>query len=548
MVRRFYSIGISGQASILDVTMFICISVIALSYLGLESVKTSSSTIFVEESENLNERAIQALDALVQSSGEWVQIYTIQPQSMVPMEGELVDSIKQIMRYTEEAIRVVDEMEHFSYDGTDELSGYLNSLGSLVGELEELIDSGGMSPETGCDAMAQLNKFFPFYSSDLRICHNSIGTRSLNTLLGEMSEVQQELERGLEGSIEEMGCMLAKMRDLASEFLSYLEVGINRDSSFFDLFPVKASVDGLTLEEVTSHSLIVKSNLASTGDVRFLATAAGLLALRGEEMSIDLPGILQLGNISLGPVYVEDERVRLEPRPPLYSVDNNTAQAPYHELQFAVETYLTPSRYLAVSLNVWGPGIGGVKHKTEYFQKIDYILDGPGYGGSHYRTYNGSFVYGRVVEGEVGVSMSGNITTLTRPMTAYVNFRYENETWDGAEYGFEVMHTRTTEKMNLTITREESDGEYDAVAVLLGILFTGRDDLMEKAKLEIRHRLDGILGDEGYKYKFTAYDCCDEGIEINGESKPSGRMGVAKSYFYISGENRGEMTLTVWRE
>lgn len=531
----------------LDVAMFISISVIALSYLGLESVKTSSSAIFVEESENVNERAIRALDAMVQSSGELVGIYTIQPQSMVPMEGELVDSIRLIMQYTEEAMMVVDEMERFSYDKTDELSGYLDGLGSLVGELEGLIDGGGMSPKAGCEVIEQLNKFFPFYSGSLRTCYDSIGTRSLDSLLEEMSEVQRELEGWIGGALEEMKCKLAMMRDLANEFLSYLEVGVCRDSSFFDLFPVKASLEGLTLEEVTSHSLIVRSNLASSGDIRALATAAGLFALRDEEVDVDLPEVPQLDDMVLGPVYAEEERVGLEPRPPLYPIDNNSAQAPYHELQFAVEAYLTPSRYLAVSLNVWGPGIGGVKHKTEYFQRMDYILDGP-YGDSHYRTYNGSFVYGRVVEGKVEDSANGNITTLLRPMTAYVSFRYENETWDEVEYGFDVIHTRARERVNLTIAGGGSEGEYDAVAVMLGILFTERDDLMEKARLGIEHRLDEILGDEGYKYKFTAYDCCGRGIEINEELMPAEGAGVAKLYFYISGGDRGEMTLSIWRE
>lgn len=593
----------------LDTTIFVGILILALTYLYIENVRTSADLSFIQESEDLNERAIRTLEVLTQSSVGELEIKSIQPNSMQPSRNLISNNLKQIMTYMDLGVAILNQMEEDVKRGRKdialsesnvralahiktrigELEDYLELSDNLLSDVEGVLGSSNSVKESVCQVVSELGKMFTTYG-DSWDCENSLELGFLedlsNAILNAtliLEKEKSDLEDGLEELdglgdlvddelqkfVHDLRCELESIRQLADTYLNYFEIGLNVRASLLDLWPVEANVERLTLGEAIRHSLLVRGNLVSSDEIRTVIAGAGLLFFRNKDVDFDLADLeLPLGNMSMEGVVDENETVKVVPKGDLISTGPNSVEAPYYELNFGAECYLTGARKLAVRLKAWGDGIAGEKHKTKYFNDMEYILSTPAYlTSTHRRTYNGSFIKGQVVEDLVEITENFTIInladgvikevakltvlTLTRSMEANLVFVYENLTWPPEDYFFDVLHIRTTKESNYTLeagNQSWEDDEDAAKSIALGFAFADRSDLKKIIREAIKDRLDNLLEKHGYSYKFEAKDCCANSIEINSGLKPVGRAGISKSYFMISEGNRGEMKLTIWRE
>lgn len=597
-MKKSSYLGNRGQAAALDLAIFVAICILALSYLFIQSVSSSASTEFVQENENVNEVAIRALDSLVQSSGADLEIMTLQPVALTDVKSCLSDDVRVVMGYAEKSLEALDDLEKEARSGgllkfgdpylqyfktrLGDISSYLSSSITTLGHAKALFNESSSEKGIICNAIGGLSSLLPGYE-DLDIqCNAGFSAGFLSDLskgLLDASGVVSKFETTLDYQVDaldeinektadlihELRCTLTSAKDSANALLTYLETGVDPGISFMELLPVKANLDKATLGKMLSDSLVVGKNLASSDELRSLAASSALLLVRDKDVGEHLPDPLISGNVNSEAARVE-EGIIMNPRAPLERVTNASASGPYNEMSFLANAHLTASGLLAIQLGIDSDATGGLKHKTEYFQDLGYILNSSAYPSStHYRTYNGSFVKGSVGEGGVTrmtrewtetaeESPEMNSTTrfkeerLLRPMAATVYLTYENLTWPAETYNFDIEHYLVTKESNYTVCQPDCDGynESDATkSVLLGVLLAGKNDLRSAVNGAVKNRLAELL--EGYEYKLEVKDCCSVVLEINPTKEPVGRVGVAK-YYLIGDGSRAEMKLTVWRE
>jgi len=367
--------------------------------------------------------------------------------------------------------------------------------------------------------------------------------------------------------LKELRCALSGLKETANSLLTYIETGLDSRVSFLELFPVEVRSEAMTIEQMLAHSSIAGDNLIVTDEARAMISASALLLMRDRDLGDMLPDydFMDDGLKEAEGVKNESENVLLLPHSPLNPKNNVTVEAPYHELVFGIRVYLTPSGRLGIRMEVWGDDVPH-KQKSDYLEGIDYIFETPDYlESTHYRTYDGSFVRGRVEEGLVSIAernwtevrnLTPEITArnmvrerrVKRPISARVEFHYGNLSWSNQTYEFDVIHTKTTSISDYTINLSAGKFDYnqsDALkSIIIGTLLSARADMRAIVAEEIERRLDELLA--GYDYKFELRDCCEPILEVNPESEPTGRQGIAK-YYYLADGSRGSMTLTVWR-
>jgi hypothetical protein len=295
---------------------------------------------------------------------------------------------------------------------------------------------------------------------------------------------------------------------------------------------------------------------------------AGMALVRSKDLGEPLPNFIlsSKGVINSTGFQNETEYTILLPKSPLVEKTNTSAKGPFHELDFGAETYLTQSKRLAVRLKIWGSDVGGIKQKTNYFEGMDYISQTPAYPtNTHSRRYNGTFVKGNVSERQIILTqknssrvrqISSEITAyenlteimLTRPMSATVNFTYSNISWSPQNYLFDVQHYKRSQSSSYSINTTPKDIEYNesdaAKSIMLGLFLSSRGSPMGSLRELIENRLEELL--KGYEFKLEFKDTCGEIFDINGDSEPIGRTGVA--IYYVAGERSlAQLKLTVWR-
>lgn len=600
MTRSLFH-GIKGQTAALDLAVFVAICILALSFLFVQSARSVGSTGFIEENENINEVAIKTINALAQSSVD-VEIKILQTAALKEVNSCLSDDIRTIMSYADRVLEILVEMEREAQSGKlydaekdpfviyltariDDVSGYVSDSEELLDAAGELLSDANSELAMVCDVIDSLSGLFPGYG-DLDFSCSHVISSFLDNMVNNLSSIDEvlssfksgiinkiesldeELEGKLAELIHEIRCSITRIRDTANQFLGYLETGIDPQVSFMELLPVDANIDRLTVEKLLSDAITAKNNFVFAEDLRSVAGASALLFIRNKDLGENLPEIgLRKSDESAKGIIGRYERILLIPKEPLKSVTNSSARGPYHDFVFTPQAYVTPAGSLAVRLVVSGNNIGGAKQKTEYFQPFDYILNSSAYlGSSHYRTYNGSFVKGKVIESQVLITTrewteSTNPTAeingtarfkeqrILRPMKADIGFVYENVTWPPEEYKFDIDYFCVTRESNYTINTSTADcsqyNESDAEkSILLGVLAAGRSNLIGVAKAAVEKRLTELL--EGYHYRLEVRDCCDTLFEINPELEPVGREGTVKYYFEAGGA-RAEMKLTIWR-
>ena len=590
-----------GQAAALDLAVFVAISVLALSWLAIQSMKAGASEIFVQENENVNEVAIRSLNALAQSSASGFVIKTVQPLSMQPVDSCLSEDLRTIMGYADSSITELAELEQeiksggfFDISGNPyiayfearlgDIDAYLKKAEDLLSEeVGELLSEADSELASVCEAIGYLSQLLPGYEDMEMSCGEGV-SHLFDGLLANLTDarglVQQfgqdfedmldDLESQASGvlleAVHQIRCAVMNVKETAESFLTYLEAGLNTGVSLLELWPVEAKVKGMTIEQVLSDSVTAGRSFAFADDPRSIGAMAAFFYVRNDSISNSfLDTDLNAGNLDSGTYRNQTEDVRLSPYNPLESVSNRIAEGPYQTLRFGVESYVTNSGSLAVRLKFIGDEIGGLKQKTEYFEGMDYILNSSVYpGNTHHRTYNGSSVKGVVNEAlvakaerswteerQITPEITANVIiteySLLRPMSADTYLIYENLTWPPAIYSFDINHTRRCEESEYDINSSDcNSSDPDAMkSVLLGAILSGRSDLKGGLRDAIKERLDELL--KGYHYSFEARDCCVVIVEINGDDEPIGRAGFAKRYFE-GGGYRGEMRLTVWRE
>lgn len=592
-------LGERGQAAALDLALFVSICVLSLSFLFIQSAKSSSSNMRIEENENINEVAVRAIEALAHSSGGELEIKTVQPIALAPVEAGFAEDIRTVLHYADKCADLLDQLEkavrnggapcpespHLTYfqGKLGHVSSYLLSAKDLVGgAVREWLEEAEAEMGAPCEAIGHLAELLPGYEGMEGGCLSGIGSQFLEDLMSALldaeetvSDFEGTIARRLESltgmageelaeGVRALRCALTEVKDLSNSLLTYLETGLNMEVSFLELWPVEARVDGMTLERMLGDSMVVGGNFAMGDDLRAVAGAAGLLLLRdgqaeGENLTVE--GSME----ELEGAKNSTEYVLMRAKDPLRQVTNASSEGPYHELMFGSETYLTPSRALAVRLRFWGGGIP-VKQKTEYFEDIDYVLNTSAYPTQpHKRAYNTSSIQGTVTEAVVTVTernwteaenLSDEMTGVTefreirilRPMAARANLTYGNRTWGEEAYSFDIEHCRLSSESDYLVntSQKESDGNLSEAfkSIILGIIFSERAGLKTRVEEAVEARLEELL--QGYEYKFLVKDGCRTFLEINADLEPEGRAGMVKQYFVGDG-TRAEMRLTVWR-
>ncbi len=585
----------------MDLAIFMSICILALSYLFIQATRSSGSRGFIEENENINEVAVRALSSLVQSGGGEIEIKTVQPISMKAVEADFSEDIRKIMRYADAVIMVLDETlqearigrsgqlssddPYFLYvkSRLDGISEYLLYLDELVGGvISDGFSEAESEKDSPCGTLGQLSDYLPGYGEADRECREATDP-FLGVLSGDIAKSMENITflsrlldmggiEALDGielmdKVKEVRCALSDLKESANSLLTYIETGLNTRVSFLELFPVEVKSEAMTVEQMLVHSSIARGNLVVTDEARSMISASALLLMRNRDMGDMLPDydLMDDGLKEAEGVKNESEDVLLSPRSPLYLKTNVTAEAPYHELTFGTRTYLTPSGLLGVRMEIWGDDVPH-KQKSNYFEGVDYVFDTPSYPDSiHHRTYDGSFVKGKIEETRVSKreknwteerNVTPEITArsliqerkLIRPMTASAELHYGNLSWPNQTYEFDIMHIKIIQTSNYTINLSASDFDYnqsDALkSIIMGTLLSARADMRAIVVEEIERRLDELL--VGYEYKFELRDCCKAILEVNRGSEPTGREGVAK-YYYLADGSRGIMKLTVWR-
>jgi len=594
-------LGNKGQAAALDLALFVSLCVLSLSYLFIESAKASSSESFIMENENINEVAVRAMDSLARSAGGELKIKTVQPIALKEVDSCLSNDIRTIMGHTDDAIGSLDEAEkQLKNNGffdiknnpyllyvkarISDIESYLANIGDLVSTvITEQFEKAIAAAESVCSVIDYLSSLLPGYDDMSAGCSGLLKSTFLGDLesavseaAGLVSDFQNEFERQLEeldslvteqlvALIHEIRCALSAVKDSASSLLTYVETGLNTQVSIMELLPVEAEVKGMTIEKMLSDSVKAGSRFAFADEARSTASIAGLMALRGHNITSSfLDTDLIDSHFQADDVKSQTDDIILRPAAPLSRIDNRSAEGPYQEMVFGAQAYLTPGGNLALRLQFSSDAIGGPKHKTEYFEGLDYLLNSSAYAGNtHHRTYNGSIVKGVVEEDRITKTVrTWNETTtegdmpsstkyteykVVRPMAATVHLEYGNGTWGEEDYTFDIEHFRVCGESDYDDNGSEcNESDADAMkSVVLGTISSGRGSLGGALEDAIKERLDELL--EGYEYRFEAWDCCRPIIGINPGKEPEGRPGEAKRYF-IAGSSRGEMRLIVWRE
>ncbi len=592
--------GRRGQAAALDLAVFTAICAIALAYLTLQSARAGAASLYLDESENLNELAIRTLDALAEGGVDF-EVKTLQPAALSQVKSCISDDVRKILTYADMAIAALDTMERAALGQNGAANPddpFVNYIDSRMGDILKYLDDSSslldsvIAPWLGqaesakgvpCDALSSIAQYLPGYGEMDASCSGSASglldglSGSISSAEDAVSGLKNGLISGLEaltslsgeelaGKIRSLRCTLMAVKDAANAVLTYVETGVNMDVSFLELWPVKAGTKTMSLYRLLGDSMIAGDNFAFGDDVRSVMGGAGLFMIRNKDIDGKLPEV----SITSGPKSSSfsnvTESVWLYPKSPLAGVTNTTAEGDYYGMRFGAEGYKTQAGSLAIRLKFLGGELGGEKQKTEYFEGIDYISGSPAYPSSeHYRTYNGSFVKGRVTEGRISktansstgletigtdllCSTSISEVSLLRPMLAEVFLAYENTTFPEAAYSFDILHKRATKNYNCSMNNSDDCPEHndtDALkSMVLGAILAGRNNLKGGLAKAVEERLDGLL--EGYQYTFEVRDCCSAAIAIHEDAEPPGRRGEAKYYFMGDG-SRAEMRLTVWR-
>jgi len=595
-----------GQAAALDLALFASICILALAFLSIQSAKSAGSTGFIEENENMNEVAVRMLSALAQSRGE-LEIRTLQTAALKRVDSCLSDDIQTVMSYADKVIDTLSDIEKKAASGDaydvqkdpfvtyltsrlDAIDTYILNMSTLVKQAIAELEETSPELKTVCAALEAISGLMPGYDDVHMSCsdnpvtdflddmsNNILSAADLSSIFEE--QLLEQLDSAISGTgeadpelaqtVRRIRCYLEGIKESANSLLSYLESGIDPGVSFLELLPVNANLEGMTLEKILSDAITIKGNFVYGDETASVAGSAALILLRGRNLGEVLPEVDSSDSQEdVEGIEERREHVILIPREPLVSKTNTSAEGPYQEFFFSPETYLTSSGLLAVRLSIYGIGLGGVKHNTEYFEMSARILNYSAYSNSqHYRTYNGSFIDGKGIEDRVTITTrewaqeeltSPEISStvqyredkILRPMEAQLALIFENLTYPQGIYNFDIEHYCITRYANHTVNTSgrncsrynESDAEK---AILLGVITAQRGGLMDSARAAVESRLEELLW--GYSYKFELRDCCGMVFEINPELEPVGREGVAKRYFEADGK-RAEMKLTVWRD
>jgi hypothetical protein len=578
----------------MDLAIFVSICILALAYLQIQSLRTSASSEFTLENEKISELAIKTMSSLVQSSGSDLKVTTLQPIAIKAEQSCIAQDLRSIMANLDKAIAAVADAERlndasqlsenpfiiYTEKRLQDIESYLSAASDTISEnLDEIVLEAALEAGIACEAIGILSSVFSGYGD---LSCGGIAASIIGELAGGLMDSRQSVSslqmsiaaniNGMAGSVDikaelhELRCSLEKLKDIAGSALSYLQLGVDTKVSFLELVPVEADFKSFTIGRLVSDAASVGSALATTDESRFVASSALLLFLRGSELSFAFLDTSFLGNAPLieSNTSNREEYAILMPSAPLVSSSNTSASAPYYGMEFQSDAYVTGAGSLAVRLSFSGDELGGIKQKTAYFEKLDYIWNSSAYpGNTHSRTYNGSFVKGRVEESYItmseslgdsqnvlgpGINETGSVRerTILRPMSAKAYLVVGNDTWGEQEYLFDVMHYCIDMNSSYSIdTGADCKGEEsDFIPIALGFLFAGRADMIELIGELIQGRLDELL--EGYNYKFELRDCCETLFGINLDAEPEGREGRARYYF--TGDSwKGTMDLVVWR-
>jgi hypothetical protein len=601
--------GNKGQAALMDLGFFFVLSILALTYLVLESSTKEGEEMLFLERESLYETAVYSLDALLQSGSGDATITTVQASVFKPVNNQLASWARQATSYADSAERILADYETGLRDHTlptafliindyrlELAIGNIGTLKRLFEDSEEMADlagnilsQGDSEKEVSCSIASSLGSLLDSYSDVPDDCSSLLSSSAISLLFNEiqgsvsvLSEVEDELKTSVQRLtwaitmpakkqieiLEDMRCNLKKVSSSANSLLSYLKLGVDKESSFLELWPVELGTEHLPLRDLIAHSMFVGEDFAVTDNTRALSTAMGLMMLRNENISSPLFSNMpdfEGSEMMYGPVYYKTEMIHIIPTHPLRVLTNASALGSFHELLFTAEVYLTQSSRLAVALMVEGDDIGH-KRKTNYFEGSDYILDSETYTErEHVRTYNGSAVFGKVVESPVTITESsyntteteGNVETFTaeriqeisRPMNAYVNLRIGNMSWAQIPYSFSVTHEVISNIFAYAVdtgTPEPEGAQDDYSSSLLALLMLGRADMRNITEERLEERLDELLSKTGYGYSFIVSDCC--GNEMRVEKGSEGKeFGEAKSMLILPDGSHADVILRIWR-
>lgn len=265
-----------GQAAALDLAIFVSICILALSFLFIQSIRSSAAVGFIEENENINEVAVKAIDSLAQSAVEGLELKVIQPVAMEPVDSCLSEEVRLIMGYADQALAALNDIEDTLRTGElpegnpavkyftermEDLSAYVLSIVDLSEIVENVISSAIREGNIVCDALESLSGLLPGYEdlscgslvSDFLdgFFDNVTDSVDFTSLLEDLMDNLDfdEVSEEVIDAIHELRCALEGIRNTANTFITYLEVGASLETSFMEMWPVEADIKFMTIEQ-----------------------------------------------------------------------------------------------------------------------------------------------------------------------------------------------------------------------------------------------------------------------------------------------------------
>lgn len=576
-----------GMSAMVDILLFSVISIFAITTLFVYAQSHQISQVSDVNQQAMDEYASNTLLTLnYVTVGEDIKYSTVQKSAVTKTEYSKVLAAREWMNDINDGIETVDVIER-SIDQTAEVEPpaeiveVVNDIEKQINFLQEEvmvvhdsaermmeeIEKFGDGMKVLCEGIENVSEKFGGVFGKNMNCNNidmqiSEATKPLNEIITQTNKLNTELENvkgqladykdgvkilpadktpEIKKNLHEIRCTLIVIKSSIDHYMNYLEVGVDLDASFIDLWPVEANLGGKTISEITGEALLVRNNFASTDAfdtsyARPLATGAGLFFFRNKSTGIgsmidgdleELPGteLLDCDESMCSDPDAPLNKLEFEDNP--VSISNTGSDCVKSEGETSI-TFNGNIFGVKISVDDCASGKKGILTITKNNMALDaYSFDK--HKGNHendinYGDYNITVHISHRKDTsscKCKVDCQGEDTKYC--YKAITIHRFHNEgAEDISQYQNYVKiedadnpDNYETTKFEMVIldwgeTIEESTTDDFVKQIILGFIFMDRADLRDDVKKMTKKRLDNMLTNQGYKYCYEAYDECED--------------------------------------
>lgn len=576
-----------GMSAMVDVLLFSVISIFAITTLFIYAQSHQISQVSDVNQQAMNEYTSNTLLTLnYVTVGEDIKYSTVQKSAVTKTEYSKVLTAREWINYINDGVETVDVIER-SIDQAGEvetpaeivdvvndiekqingLQEEVNAVHDSAKEMKNEIKQFGDSMKELCEGMESVSEKFGSVFGKNMNCNNidtqtSEATKLLNEIITQTDKVNTELENVKEQldsykdsvqilpadqtpeinkKLHEIRCTLIVIKTSIDHYMNYLEVGVDLEASFIDLWPVEANLRGKTISEITGEALLVRNNFASTDAfgtsyARPLATGAGLFFFRNKSTGIGSMIDGKLEELPGTEISDCDESMCSDPIAPLNKLEfeadpagiSNTGSDCIKSEGGASINFNGNLFGVKIAVDDCASGKKGKLTLTQNNEVLDdYAFDK--YKGNHenninYGDYNVTVHISHRKDTSVckcKVDCQGEDTKDCYKIIKIHSFHNKGVV-DISQYQNYIKIASANNPDNYEITKfeavildggetiEESTTDDFVKQIILGFIFMDRDDLRDNVKEMTKKRLDNLLTNQGYKYCYEAYDECED--------------------------------------